>query len=423
MILMLFLCATFAEQIAAYVGNEVILENEVLENMVLVASDPALKDMGLTPDSLREYVLNELISYRLIMWEAEKESIVVSDEELEPQVNVRLEEVKNMYPSEADFLQALEQQGLTIEDLKVNYERTIRTQIVMERLRYKKFSNVVISPVAVQQFYEENKDSIAVRPGRVKLAHILLVVRPSEAALQRGFERAIEVYRLLMTGGDFAVMAQEFSEDPGSKYRGGMLGKIRRGESLEEFENLVFQLKPGTISQPFPSRHGYHIVEVLNKGSDWVLARQILIKIDVTSADTIRYKQLGERLATLIAEGADFDSLAQIYSNAAEIDIGEYYMNQLTPPLDSVIEGLEQGELSPPLLTPIGFHMVYVREKIPGTILSFEEMKDFISNYLYGQKVQERVARLIDRLKQEVYVEKFSAPLWLSELPGSGTEQ
>jgi peptidyl-prolyl cis-trans isomerase SurA len=422
MILIFFLCATFAEQIAAYVGDEVILESEVLENMVLIASDPAFREMGMTPDSLREYVVNELISYRLIMWEAEKESIVVTDEELAPQIDMRLEEVKSMYPSEADFLQALEQQGLTIEDLKVNYERTIRTQIVMERLRYKKFSDIVISPIAVQQFYEEHKDSIAVRPGRVKLAHILLVVRPSEAALQRGFERALEVYRLLMTGGDFAVMAQEFSEDQSSKYKGGMLGKIRRGERLEEFESVVFQLKPGTISQPFPSRYGYHIVEVLNKGSDWILARQILIKVDVTSADTTRYEQLGERLGELVAQGADFDSLAKIYSNAAEIDIGEYYMNQLTPPLDSIIEGLEQGELSPPLLTPIGFHMVYVREKIPGTVLTFEELKDFIMNYLYGQEVQERVAQLIDRLKQEVYVKKFAAPSWLSELPGSGTE-
>jgi peptidyl-prolyl cis-trans isomerase SurA len=422
MVFILFLCGTFADQIAAYVGEDVILESEVFENMLLVASDPAMQRLGMTPDSLREYVLDELISYRLIMWEAENESIVVTREELEPQVNMHLEEVKNMYPSEADFLQVLEQEGLTIEDLRTNYERSIRMQVVMERLRYKKFSDITISPIAVKQFYDEHKDSIAVRPGRAKLAHILLVIRPSDAALQRGYERALEVYRLLITGGDFSVMAQEFSDDQNSKYKGGMLGKIRRGEMLEEFEGVVFQLKPGTISQPFPSRYGYHIVEILNKGSDWVLARQILIKVEVTAADTTRYRQLGERLGKLVSEGADFDSLANIYSNAAEIDIGEYYMNQLTPPLDSIIENLNEGELSPPLLTPLGFHLVYVRERIPGTVLSFEEMRDFIANYLYGQKVQERVKQLIDGLKHRVFVEKFSSPLPVSEVPG-GTGQ
>lgn len=379
----------------------------MIDNIILMASDPAIQQLNLTPDSLREYVLNELISYRLIMHEAEEESIFISEEELEPQVNMRLEEVKNMYPSEADFLQVLEMQGLTIEDLKDSYQRNIKMQMVMDRLIFKKFSDIMISPIAVQKFYEEHKDSIAVRPGKVTLAHILLVIRPSEASLQRGFERALEVYRLLMTGGDFNVMAQEFSDDQTSKYKGGMLGKIRRGETLEEFEGVVFQIKPGTISQPFPSRHGYHIVEVLNKGSDWVLARQILIKVNVTGADTARYEKLGRRLGELIEQGADFDSLAALYSNAAEVDIGDFYLNQLTPPLDTIIEDLEQGDLSPPILTPVGYHLVFVREMIPSSILSFDEMKDYISKYLYGQELQERFNRLVDELKTRVYVEIF----------------
>jgi len=407
MILAFFLLTTFADQIAAYVGNEVILESEVIDNMILMASDPAVQNLNLTPDSLRDYVLDELISYRLIMHEAEKESIIISEEEIEPQVNLRLEDVKNMYPSEADFLQVLEAQGLTIDDLKESYQRNIKMQMVMDRLIFKKFSDIMISPIAVQRFYEKNKDSIAVRPGQVKLAHILLVMRPGEAALQRGFERALEVYRLLMTGGDFSVMAQEFSDDRTSKYKGGMLGKIRRGETLEEFEGIVFQIKPGTISQPFPSRQGYHIVEVLNKGSDWVLARQILIKVDITAADTARYEKIGIRLGDLIKEGANFDSLAAVYSNAAEVDIGDFFMNQLTPPLDTIIDNLEQGELSPPILTPVGYHLVYVREKIPGSVLSFDEMKDYISKYLYGQELQERFNQLVDELKTEVFVEKF----------------
>ena len=411
MMVFLFLLATsFADQIAAYVDNEVILESEVLGDMMFMASDPAVQALFQSPDSLRDYVLNELISYRLIMREAEQESIIITEEELEPQVNRRLEEVKNMYPSEAEFLQVLDQQGLTIEDLKASYLRNIKTQMVMDRLVYKKFSDIAISPIAVKRFYDENKDSIAVRPGKVKLAHILLIIRPSDAALQRGFERALEVYRLLMTGGDFSVMAQEFSDDASSKYKGGMLGKIRRGETLEEFEGMIFKLKPGVISQPFPSRQGYHIVEVLNKGSDWVLLRQILIKVSVSRSDTLRFEQLGMRLGELIENGADFDSLAKVYSNASEIDIGEFYLNQLTQPLDTIVQDMEQGELSPPLLTPVGFHLIYVREKVPGAILSFDEMRDYISNYLYSEELNRRFALLVDNLKEKIYVKIFPAP-------------
>lgn len=407
MIVLIFIISTLAEQIAAYVGDDVILESELRENMRFLANDPVAQQMFTSTDELRDYVLNEIISQKLILVEAENESISVAKEEIEPRITQMIEDIKERYPSEADFLKALQEQGLTLKDLKVNYEENLKTKLIMQKLIENKFSGIMISPIAVKRFYEENKDSIANRPARVKLSHILMFIKPSEAESRKGFDEALDVYKLLYTGGDFSILAQEFSEDENSKYKGGMLGKIKKGETMEEFEGIVFKLKPGTISQPFPTRLGYHIVEVLNKGADWVLLRQILIKVKVTKADTLSTENFSNKLGELIGQGADFDSLAQIYSDDPNIDLGEFYINQLSPPMDEIVKNLEPGQLSEPLLTPYGFHQIYLREKISEEPLTFEELRDQIYQYLYQQDLQKYFTQLIEELKEKTFIKIF----------------
>lgn len=407
MIVLIFIISTLAEQIAAYVGDDVILESELRENMRFLANDPVAQQMFTSTDELRDYVLNEIISQKLILVEAENESISVTKEEIEPRITQMIEDIKEKYPSEADFLKALQEQGLTLKDLKVNYEENLKTKLIMQKLIENKFSGIMISPIAVKRFYEENKDSIANRPARVKLSHILMFIKPGEAESRKGFDEALDVYKLLYTGGDFSILAQEFSEDENSKYKGGMLGKIKKGETMEEFEGIVFKLKPGTISQPFPTRLGYHIVEVLNKGADWVLLRQILIKVKVTKADTLSTENFSNKLGELIDQGADFDSLAQIYSDDPNIDLGEFYINQLSPPMDEIVKNLEPGQLSEPLLTPYGFHQIYLREKISEEPLTFEELRDQIYQYLYQQDLQKYFTQLIEELKEKTFIKIF----------------
>lgn len=407
MIVLIFIISTLAEQIAAYVGDDVILESELRENMRFLANDPVAQQMFTSTDELRNYILNEIISQKLILVEAENESISVTKEEIEPRITQMIEDIKERYPSEADFLKALQEQGLTLKDLKANYEENLKTKLIMQKLIENKFSGIMISPIAVKRFYEENKDSIANRPARVKLSHILMFIKPSEAESRKGFDEALDVYKLLHTGGDFSILAQEFSEDENSKYIGGMLGKIKKGETMEEFEGIVFKLKPGTISQPFPTRLGYHIVEVLNKGADWVLLRQILIKVKVTKTDTLNTENFSNKLGELIDQGADFDSLAQIYSDDPNIDLGEFYINQLSPPVDEIVKNLEPGQLSEPLLTPYGFHQIYLREKISEEPLTFEELRDQIYQYLYQQDLQKYFTQLIEELKEKTFIKIF----------------
>ncbi len=408
MFLILFLSATLADQIAAFVADDVILWSEVQENVSILNNDPVARRMFTTEEEIDEYVVDQLIANKLLLIEAEKESVFVEDEAVVPLVTQNIEGLKSNFPSEATFFAYLDEQGINIEELKDYYHENIKSRMIMERLIAKKFaSKIMISPIAVKKFYEENRDSIAVVPGRVKLSHILLPILPDQDEMMRGFEQATDVYKLLLAGGDFGVIAGEFSEDENSRRKGGMLGRIRRGETIEDFEAIVFGLKPGTVSQPFATRLGYHIVEVMNKGDDWVLLRQILIKVSVDRQDTLRTKGVASRLQGLIEDGADFDSLAKEYSRDPNIDLGEFYIERLTPPFDKVVADMAQGEVSEPVLTPYGYHLLYIKEKVAERTLSFEELRDQIMQYLYQQEVQEKYEELIADLKARIYVKKF----------------
>lgn len=408
--LILFLiCSALADKIAAIVDDEIILKSEVNEYVSFITSDPNFQKNFTGSENLYSNVVNGLIARRLLLSQAERESISVSRDEIVKRAQERLEGVKQRFPSEADFYKYLEELNLTIDEVRKNTEDSIKTELIMQQLVQKKLAmKILISPVRVKNFYEENKDSIAIVPGRIKLAHILLAIRPSEDSLRKGFQRAIEIYQLLMNGADFATVAQEFSEDENSRKNGGMLGRIKKGETLEEFERAIFALKPGIISQPFPTRFGYHIVEVLNKGSDWVLARQILIKVLPVRADSLRYEKLGENIRNLVKQGANFDSLAKIYSIIPEVDLGEFFIRQFTPPYDEIIKNLEESELSEPILTPEGYHLLYAREKIPEKFLSFEEMRDQIYQYLYWQELQTLYSKYIEEIETRTFVEIFS---------------
>jgi peptidyl-prolyl cis-trans isomerase SurA len=393
----LLLVATLADQIAAFVGNDIILNSEVEENVSILSNDPA------------DYVVEQLIANKLLLAEASVESVFVDDDDVVPMVDQNIENLKANFPSEAAFFSYLEEQGISLEELRAYYHQNLKSRMVMERLISKKFaSKIMISPIAVRDFYDENKDSIAVLPGRVKLSHILLPILPSQTEMMRGFERATDVYKLLFAGGDFGVIAQEFSEDENSRRKGGMLGRIRRGETIEDFEAVVFDLKPGTVSQPFPTRLGYHIVEVMNKGEDWVLIRQILIKVAISRQDTLQTEREGERLQALVDSGADFDSLASVYSKDPNIDLGEFYIERLTPPFNEVVKEMDEGEVSAPILTPYGYHLLYVKEKVPEQTLSFEELRDQIMQYLYQQEIQKKYDELIAELKEKTFVKKFT---------------
>ncbi|MFC5702745.1 peptidylprolyl isomerase [Cohnella faecalis] len=190
-----------------------------------------------------EQTLNNLIQEELVKQEAQKKGIVISDKEVEAEIA----KIKKRFPSESDFEAALQQSGLTLEDLKKQLSMQLRIFKLLE-------PRVKVTDEEVKQYFEANKASFD-QPEEVRASHILVSTKAE----------ADEIMKQLKAGADFAKLAKEKSIDEGSKNAGGDLGFFGKGVMVLEFEKAAFSLKVGELSEPLKTQFGYHIIKVTGR--------------------------------------------------------------------------------------------------------------------------------------------------------------
>lgn len=287
-------------------------------------------------------------------------------------------------------------------------------------LQKKGLLSVFVSPLEVKKFYEDNRDSIAYRPGKVSLAHISLIPAPSAEKEKAAQKRISEIYDILLRGADFEEVAKSFSEDEKTKNLGGYLGNLKKGTLLPDIERYLFSLKEGEISQPIRTPLGYQILKCEKKKGDRIEARHILLKVKITEEDIQREKRFANRLRDRILAGERFDSLAQLYSQDPETKdrggyIGEFFIPQLFSPFREVAEKLEAGEISEPIIstnivggdTVTAIHLIKILEKEEEKILSFEEMQEGIRNFLTEKKISERLEEYLAKIRERTYIREY----------------
>ena len=201
------------------------------------------------------------------------------------------DEILNYYDSHPDRFQTPEK--VSVEYLKISIDQIAKT--------------IEPSEEALRQYYQEQQQAFTT-PEQRHLRHILIAVPAgaSEQQKQEALEKAKEIRQKLLDGGDFAKLAKEYSEDPGSRSKGGDLGLVRRGMMEKNFEQAAFSLPKGEISEPLETPFGYHLIEVTGiqpsrvKPFDEVRG-QVLEAVRRQEAEN-RFYQLGERLAQLAYE-------------------------------------------------------------------------------------------------------------------------
>jgi len=400
-----------ADSIVAVVGATPVLASEVRQGMDFfrVASMDTL-----TPDSvLRRQVLEQLVDNLVLQEKAREDTIEVTREEVNLAVEENIQQMRERFEDEDAFRAALAAEGLTERDLRERYEDDVRRKLLSQRLMEKEgLTRAYISPAEAQRFYEANRDSIALVPGRATLAHILLPVTPSEAAEAEGQRRAAEVLDILGRGGDFAVVAGSFSDDSETARNGGSWGWRDISELPLDIALVADQLQPGQVSPPFRSLEGYVILKLDSRSGDRVRVRTILLEVPLYRSDTTRVRSLASRIREQALAGAAFDSLAREFSqDPVTADsgglLGEFFLDGLTAPFDSVVAALDSGDISEPVLSEHGFHLVKLFDKQEERVMDYLEMQDVIRNYLHQQKTAEKLELYLERISETVFVKRF----------------
>ena len=222
------------EEPVATVDGEAITANEVYQLML---------------GSVGPQAVEQLITEKLIGREAERKNIVVTEED----INAEIDKIKADYGDDETFLAMLEWYGYTLDALK----NQLKPQIMLTKLLE---PEIEITEDELQEYYETNKSEFVTTPEEVKASHILVNTK----------EEAERLLAELKAGADFATLAKENSKDPGSAEQGGDLGFFGRGEMVAEFEEAAFSLGIGELSGIVESTYGYHIILVTDKQEEVV---------------------------------------------------------------------------------------------------------------------------------------------------------
>jgi peptidyl-prolyl cis-trans isomerase C len=210
-------------------------------------------------DRIYRGVLEQLIAYRLLKQESTSRKIEVPDAE----VDARMAQIKQQFPSEDVFKQSLMQQNMTFDQLREDAKSDMR---VAKMLQGEVNVGVGVQPQEVTAFYEKNPDKFK-QGERVRASHILIRV-PEKADPKTKEEARTKVAGVLnevKAGKDFGELAKNYSQDPGSAANGGDLGFFAQGQMVGPFEQAAFALKPGSVSDIVETPFGFHIIKVAEK--------------------------------------------------------------------------------------------------------------------------------------------------------------
>ena len=398
------------DRIVAVVGSEAIIESELRSQVLLYQAQLGLSPSEAEVEELEGEVLESMIENRILLVEAEKETLEVDREEVETAMEDAIGEIRERFPTEEDFQNELEKEGMTLRDLKERYREEVKRSLLVQKLVQKRLApKVSVTHLEVERFYRENPDSIPSEPEAVRLSHILIPILPSEQAERKAQEAVQEILSALEAGVSFSHLAEVHSEDPGSKDKGGDLGYFGRGEMVPEFEQASFSLEVGEITA-IRSRFGYHVIRCEGKRENEVRARHILVRVPLSRSDTLRAKDVAEEVRAKAASGEDFSGLVSEYSQDPSTkdrggELGLFSLEELPPPFDEVVKDLGAGGTAGPILSEFGYHIVKVDEKREARAPTFEEMRDRLKAYLTERKMAEEYEKWMEKLKQKVYVE------------------
>ncbi len=368
--------AQMLDRIVAVVDNDIILESELNAQVQLLVINNKIDPN--TP-GLKQQVLQSMVDQKLIIARAIEDSVTVTDDEVQQQLDNVIQQRIQQFGSESRLEELY---GMPISRIKREFRDEMRQNLLAQKLQQQRFGSTQIGRYDVEEFYRTYKDSLPRVPEEVELAHIFIRPKFSAAAREAARKRGDALLDSLKAGADFASLARRYSEDPGSAAQGGDLGLVRRGMFVKEFEAAVFALADSQISGLVETEFGYHIIQLLERRGDAVHARHILLRIERTKASDDSATAFLNRLRDSALAGKSFAELAKKYSERKETsmiggELGTFELDQLDKDTYAAVAPLKQGEISQPVRlaegNSYGFHIILVKRRTPAHAMTLEQ--------------------------------------------------
>ncbi len=404
------------DAIAVVVNADVITLKELEERLRLVEQRLKRQNIQLPPrDVLQKQLLERMIVNRAQMQLARETGIRIDDLLLDRAIARIAEQNKQTVQG---FRDQLESEGLSF----ARFREEVREEITLQRLREREVDNKIqITESEVDNFLAAAAGNAEGAQSEINIAQILVRVpenaSPQQIADRR--KRAEQALAQLSSGTDFAKVAASFS-DAGDALNGGELGWRSPSRLPQLFIDATEKLKDGEIAPLVRSANGFHILKVVGRRSasmvktgpgavvQQTLARHILIKVNQIVSATEARRKLLELKERLDNKAAKFEELARLYSNDGSAskggDLGWVYPGDTVPEFERAMNALQPGEVSQPVESPFGYHLIEVIERKSEEV-SRERQRLIARQALREQKLEESYEDWLRQLRDRAYVE------------------
>jgi peptidyl-prolyl cis-trans isomerase SurA len=398
--------AQVLDRIVAVVENDPILESELNAQIQFFVLSNRMDPKA---PGVRDQVLQSMINEKLIVAKAIEDSVTVTDEEVQQQLETAIQQRVQQVGSEARLE---EMYGMPLSRIKREYRDEMRKNLLAQKLQQQRFGTTQIGRYEVEDFFRAYRDSLPRVPDEVELAHIYIKPRFSNSERETARGKMQLILDSIRAGSDFAAMAKRYSEDPGSAPQGGNLGLVRRGQFVKEFESAVFGLGEGQTSGIVETELGLHLIQLIERRGDAVRARHILMRIQRTEAGDSTTIALLDSLRSAALAGSDFGVLAKKFSEDKETNLvggmlGSQDIDQLDKNWYSTVSSLKPGDISKPekLLVggSYGYHIVQLRKRTPAHAMSIEQDYHKIESIALNYKRTKEYQAWLDEIRGKIY--------------------
>ncbi|NTU59223.1 MAG: peptidylprolyl isomerase [Chlorobiaceae bacterium] len=406
--------------IVAVVGREIILKSDVDEQelMFKMQYPEAKRD-----PQVRKRLVENMIDQKILLTKAKIDSVSVDEKAIDEMATAKYNTLRAGFPSVGDMELRFSR---PLNRLKQDIREDIRNQQMVESIRRKRFRDVTVTNEEVMDFYARQKDLLQPVPEEVSVSQLIKYPDFSLSARNEALEKINAVQAKLKAGADFASLAREYSDDPGSNSLGGDLGFVQKGELVSSFEAAAYALKPGQVSDVVESRFGYHLIQLLEKEGTSIHVRHILAIFDRSRTDESKTVELLRSLrADVLAGKTTFAAIAEKYSDdpvsskmggAIKAASGSQFieLSSLRPELQKIIGqihtigGISQPEKIVPAKSEPFFALFQLNAREAAHRMTPERDYTRIEELATDSKRQEMFKAWIDSLKKEVMVQVMS---------------
>jgi peptidyl-prolyl cis-trans isomerase SurA len=423
------------ESVAAIVGNEVVYLSD-LENTLTDLKRSGNK----TPvDELRCQVFQQILVSKLFLDQARIDSINVTDDVVEGDLNMRMNDAIRRAGSEDALVKYFKKSML---EIRRDIKKTLMEQEIVREVQTKLAKNITITPAALKRFYSSiPKDSIPVVPAKYGLSIIQIDPPSNEDNKADARQKLLDIRSQILAGKSFNVLAIMYSEDTESAKNGGEIGFMTRGELEKSYADAAFSLTKNTVSKIVESKFGFHIIQLIDRKGEMVNTRHILVKPKVKAEqaekaiakldsvanlirkDSIKFKDAALRISTHKDSRINGGKFVSTNPNAR---VAWFTLEELNKEMYVKIRDMKVGEISDAFRTTdennnVVFRIIKLDDELPAHTANLKDDYQELYNAalmnertkVYDKWVKEKIKITYLKISDEFKSCEFLKSGWL----------